>query len=110
MYGYDDLEEIVGKTVESLAVPEERDKVLRRQAERLAGKDVVSHYELRARKKNGVPFDVEMWLELIDYEGAPAILAFAVDTTAQKQFKEHLRTVAENGGSGDPGGRNRPRF
>ena len=35
-------------------------------------------------------FDVEMWLELIDYEGAPAILAFAVDTTAQKQFKEHL--------------------
>ncbi len=90
MYGYVDLEEIVGKAVESLAAPEERDKVLRRQAERLAGKDVVSHYELKARKKNGVLFDVEMWLELIDYEGAPAILAFVVDTTAQKQFKEHL--------------------
>ena len=90
MYGYDDLAEIVGKNVESLAAPEERDKVLRRQAERLAGKDVVSHYELKARKKNGVLFDVEMWLELIDYEGAPAILAFVVDTTAQKQFKEHL--------------------
>ena len=90
MYGYDDLEEIVGKAVESLAAPEERDKVLRRQAERLAGKDVVSHYELKARKKNGVLFDVEMWLELIDYEGACAILAFVVDTTAQKQFKDHL--------------------
>ncbi len=90
MYGYDEPEEILGKPVELLAVPEEREKVLKRQSERLAGKDVRSHYELTAMKKNGERFDVEVWLTLIKYNEKPAILAFVLDIGAEKKLKQQL--------------------
>ncbi len=90
MYGYDYAEELSGKPVESLAAPEEREKVLKRQAERYAGRDVGSHYELTAIKRNGERFEVEIWLTLIKYNEKPAILAFVLDVGAEKKLRLQL--------------------
>jgi PAS domain S-box-containing protein len=90
VFGYESQEEVLGRPVEDFISPEDREIITRRRKERLAGKPLPSHYELRGLKKNGRSFDLALWPRVIDYQGKPAILSFCTDRTEQKALRNQL--------------------
>jgi len=74
----------------NLAHPDFRELVKERELARQRGEQVPSHYEAKILTREGE----ERWLDLavvqIDLEGAPAVLASAIDTTRRKQAEEML--------------------
>ncbi|MFH1243928.1 MAG: ATP-binding protein, partial [Pseudomonadota bacterium] len=90
MFGYEHLDEIVGRPVESLVAPEDRELVMKSQRERREGKKVSLSYEIRGLKKDGKGFDMVLWASVIDYDGKPAILGFVVDMSLEKELRSQL--------------------
>jgi PAS domain S-box-containing protein len=101
------LAEIVGYTTEELLSltpsevsqfllhPEDRDLVWGRFRQRLEGKAVPPHYEYRVIRKDGSVLWVEMYANLMEYQGRPAIQAAIVDISERKQAEEALRESEE---------------
>jgi len=90
VFGYDDVNEIVGRPLESLCVPEEGAFIRKLAMDRAAGLNAPSHYEITGLKKDGKRLNLSVWVTLIDYEGAPATLGFVVDVTKEKSLRLQL--------------------
>ena len=90
MFGYDDENEIVGVSLESLVVPEERGFIRKLAMDRAAGLNAPPQYEVTGLKKDGKRLNLSVWVTLIDYEGAPATLGFVVDVTKEKSLRLQL--------------------
>ena len=84
-------EELVGIDFLKIVAPQNREMVGKRYADRTAGKQVPSIYEIGLTKKDGATLSVEVNATLIDYEGRPADLIFIRDITGRKQVEETLR-------------------
>ena len=91
--------EIVGYTPEELpgidflkmVTPEDREMVMKRYADRMAGKEVPSIYEIALIRKDGITVPVEVNATFINYEGRPADLVVIRDITERKRAEEELR-------------------
>ncbi len=90
MFGYAAAEEIIGKPVEALFVPEQAELIRTRGQDRLAGKRVPAAYELQGITPFGDRFEVAVWLTIIDYLGAPAILGFIIDISLEKKLRQQI--------------------
>lgn len=90
IFGYDRAEEIVDLPLESLYAPEDRDLIIQRQQDRIAGLDIPHFHEFTGMKKNGELFPVINYPTLIDYNGEPAILCFIVDISTEKELRSQL--------------------
>lgn len=90
-FGYESQEEVIRRPVTDLTYPTERELVTKKIKSSLSGKKSPVDIELKGLKKNGRPFELTVWPRVINYKGAPAILAFCSDRTEQKNIKEQLR-------------------
>lgn len=90
-FGYENQEEVIRRPVTDLIYPADRELVAKKIKSSLSGKKSPVDLELKGLKKNGRSFDLSVWPRVINYKGAPAILAFCSDRTEQKNMKEQLR-------------------
>ena len=58
VFGYDGTHEVLGLPVEDFYSPEDRSLITQRCKDRLSGKPLPVHYEVRGLKKNGESFDL----------------------------------------------------
>lgn len=90
MFGYDDPLEIVGVSVPSLYVPEERELVRKFASDKQVGSEIPSYYEVTGLAKDGRRLDLAVWITKIDFDGEPATLGFVVNFTTEKSLKTQL--------------------
>ncbi len=88
LLGYESLDRLVGKPVVDLVVPEDRATIYQELVATSGGKSVLSHFEVRLLKEDGVPVDLDLWPKETYYGGLPALLAFVVDLTESKALLE----------------------
>jgi len=88
-------EEIVGADFLNFVAPDYRDLVLKRYADRMAGKDVPSIYEIELLRKDGETVPVELNAIRIDFKDKPADLIFIRNITDRRQTEEALRESEE---------------
>jgi PAS domain S-box-containing protein len=84
-------EELLGKPFIEFVHPEDRDALIQRYKERLAGKPAAHPARFRVNHKNGEIRWAETEVVTIDWEGRPATLVFAHDITEQRRAAEALR-------------------
>ena len=84
-------EELLGIDFLKMVTPEDREMVMKRYADRMAGKEVPSIYEIALIRKDGITVPVEVNATFINYEGRPADLVVIRDITERKRAEEELR-------------------
>jgi PAS domain S-box-containing protein len=94
MAGYP-FDEITSGSIAKLIHPEDRDLVLQRHVDRIAGREMPDVYECRFVKK-----DKSLWWGAVRgtrfyWEGEPATLNFITDVTAAKRIAEHIETAVQ---------------
>ncbi len=95
-YSLDELKALSREQLKQLLSPEDRDAFLQRFQDRLAGKPVPPHYELRACRKDGSTVWFDVSLTPIQYEGRPAILARLTDMAERQQIQACLQDSEAN--------------
>ncbi len=107
LFGYDDINDIIGKGHEIVIAKEDVERVRRYSMLRNNGKHANNHYIARGVKKNGDLIYVDISVAAISYKGTPSSLAFMRDVTDRvinmkelKKAEESYRTVFENTGAG----------
>ncbi|MCK4597131.1 PAS domain S-box protein, partial [bacterium] len=94
IFGYT-KEELIGRGVDFLIVPEEIPSLTQRMKNRLAGKQVLSRYESVAKRKNGKRIDIAVSAKKIIFEDKQAIQLVIRDITERKQAEQTNRRLAE---------------
>lgn len=84
-------EELLGIDFLKMVTPEDREMVMKRYADRMAGKEVPSIYEIALIRKDGITVPVEVNATFINYEGRPADLVVIRGITERKWAEEELR-------------------
>ncbi len=90
-YTADEIQAMGIEVMHHLVHPDDRDMVITRSQERLAGKPVPSRYDLRIIHKDGHVRWLELHSVLIEYRGRPAVQAAFLDVTERKQAEAALR-------------------
>ena len=94
MCGYDS-EELTNTSFIQYVCPEERSKVQEFYEKRIKGENVVKMYELSIVHKDGSHIPVETNVDVITYQGKPAILSFVRDITERKEIEQALKKSEE---------------
>lgn len=89
-YSIQELMSMSFNDISNLIYPEDREFVMNRLKDRLAGKDVPQRYEYRIICKNGEIKWLEIFAKLIELNNKPAIQAALIDITARKKLEEEL--------------------
>jgi PAS domain S-box-containing protein len=87
----DDLEDT---SIESLIAPTDRKRYREISQDRQNGKPAPTHYELKALKKNGAEFDLEIHVSTYELMGETYTLALLRDITDKKQHDRELEALA----------------
>lgn len=106
LYANEALVHIMGFTLEELLAlpkekimglvhPEDQNMVWGRMADRLAGKDVPSRYEIKAIRKDGSILWIEMIVGRIEYKGKPALQGAVIDITERQRAEEKIKESLE---------------
>ena len=96
IFGYS-LEEIYAlPSFLEMVHPEERDKILQRHQQRLAGQAVETRYETRALNKQGQVLHVELAAVVQRAAGQPRVTVVLLDITARKQSEAQLVHMANH--------------
>lgn len=90
MVGYTVEEAMTMDDIYNIMHPESRAKVKERTRARLRGEHVPDRYEERLIHKNGSTIWIELAAFVMEYEGAPAVLASFVDITERKRAMQEL--------------------
>jgi len=95
MTGYA-VEELTHMAPISLVVPEERERFMKRAADRFNGEDVPSRYEHNMLTKSGEIRQVYTSVNSLEFQGQLALLAISIDITETKQTQEILHRTEEH--------------
>jgi PAS domain S-box-containing protein len=87
-YAHDELMKI---RIWDLVHPNDREQLIESARKRFAGKEISSELTARLLTKDGISLSCEFFVDLITYQGAPAILGIARDITERKNAEEALR-------------------
>jgi len=101
MFGFDRLDDMLGKPVLEIFAPAFRDMVHENIRRRTANEPAPTAYEARGVHRDGSELDIELRVSAYDHQGERYILAMIRDISARKRDEEKLRlwaTVFENSG------------
>jgi PAS domain S-box-containing protein len=88
-------EEIIGRlTPQDLIHPDDIIIAMKRLTERLTGITENKNYGYRAVKKDGSQIYIEVYSQLTEYLGKPAILGTLIDVTERKRAEQALREMS----------------
>ncbi len=90
MLGYT-IDELQDRSNFDLVHPDVSSELNERRKRRLRGEQVESIYETILVKKDGDSLDVELNVDLIDYEGKQAFLSFVRDITDRKRAERRIK-------------------
>ena len=91
MFGYNTLDEMVGKQQYCTVHPDDYERVTGYARARQKGEYAPARYEFKGIRKDGTPIDIEISANTILYKGEEAILAYLRDTTEHKRLEEEKR-------------------
>ncbi|MBC7217153.1 MAG: PAS domain S-box protein [Candidatus Caldatribacterium sp.] len=94
-YTVEELLALSPEEVQAVVHPDDRERVLQRMNDRLAGKEVPPRQEFRFFHKDGTVRWVETLASRVEYRGRPAIQVAYVDVTERKRVEEELRKSEE---------------
>ena len=89
------VEKFIGKNIMEFVAPDYRKMVEERYRRRLSGEDVPSIYEIALKLKGGSILPVEINVNTIDYEGAPAFLVYLRDISERKRAEAGRRELTD---------------
>ncbi len=91
MHGYTDTNDLVGKSILLTIAEEDRDRVAKRSRARAEGRSVPTRYEYKGVRQNGEKFDVEVMVNLVQFEGRRAALGIHRDITRRKSIENEIQ-------------------
>jgi PAS domain S-box-containing protein len=83
------------ETLESLIAPSELDRLRRYRNDRLAGKEVPTHYEYQGIRQDGSLVWLDMQVRVVIWQGVPAVQSTVFDITERKKAEEAMRQSEE---------------
>jgi PAS domain S-box-containing protein len=93
MIGYADAKEstaLQSRDPNSMIHPDDRERVSERLRARIAGKEVMSHYDLRLVRRDGTIVWVETRAAFVKWDGKAASLSWMNDITQRKRMESEL--------------------
>lgn len=84
-------EELMQRDIWDFLHPDDRDRLKQRALQRFAGGVISSGFEARILRKDGSVRDGQFYVDLVTFQGRPAILGIARDITEQKRAEEAIR-------------------
>ncbi|MBW2058143.1 MAG: PAS domain S-box protein [Deltaproteobacteria bacterium] len=84
-------EEIVGKKLAGLVLPEDRGVIDRLRRDNRSGRRLGNVYDFRLVGKDGSTHRAEMTVVGCEWEGSPAVLSFLRDVTEKRELEEKVR-------------------
>ncbi len=91
IFGYGNLEEVVGKTHDLIVHSDDLEKVVGYNRARQRGEAVPDRYEFKGLRKDGDIVYIEASAALTTYQGEPISLVFLRDITERKNLEAQLR-------------------
>jgi PAS domain S-box-containing protein len=88
IFGYQDLDELLGKPVMDNIAPHDRDRIARNRHARLQGESGPSRFIYQGVRRDGTLIWLESMATVVSWAGAPAQLVALVDITQRKQAEE----------------------
>jgi PAS domain S-box-containing protein len=96
IFGYETPDAISRlETLESLIAPSELDRLRRYRNDRLAGKEVPTHYEYQGIRQDGSLVWLDMQVRVVIWQGVPAVQSTVFDITERKKAEEAMRQSEE---------------
>ena len=89
LLGHDSPDELVGKPM-SFLEPREIETMRRRIAHMEREGEKLVPLEYPAKRRDGTPITAEIAAAIIDFDGAPAVLAYARDVTERARLRDQL--------------------
>jgi two-component system cell cycle sensor histidine kinase/response regulator CckA len=87
-------EEMVGANFLKFLPPDSQDLIMQRYADRMAGKDVPSIYEIDVLRKDGTILPVELNASLVFFKGKASDLVFLRDVAERKKAEKTLQLLS----------------
>jgi two-component system, cell cycle sensor histidine kinase and response regulator CckA len=95
LLGVDRVDDLVGKSIWSFIVSEDRPLIAEYMRARIEGKPAPDHYRFRAIRHDSAVIWLDCIVTAIPWDGETAILATVVDITERRQAEEDLRASDE---------------
>ena len=94
IFGYDTMEEAIGKHLSITVHPDDLEMVAERNRAREKGEPVPLRYEFKGIRKDGTPIYIEISATRVTFQGESVTLAYFRDVTERKRLEEKLRTMS----------------
>ncbi|MFQ6115435.1 MAG: PAS domain S-box protein, partial [bacterium] len=95
LYGYDKLEELLGKHVSVVQASADNEQMLEYGKRRLRGETAPSVYEFKGRRKDGSVIELEASVSVAEIAGKKHIISIIRDITERKRAEMALRQSEE---------------
>ena len=76
MFGYDSLDQVIGRPVSEFDAPEDRERLAEYSRQRISGKIAPEHYTFRGLRRDGSLIDLEAAISAYRVLGKTYILGF----------------------------------
>jgi PAS domain S-box-containing protein len=93
MFGYESVEELIGKPLSATVHPDDIDRVTDISCRRMRGEPAPLTYEFKGRRKDGGTLYAEVSVARIMFQGKPASLAYMRDITQRRQAEEAMLRI-----------------
>ncbi len=95
-YSYDELLSLNFRQILRLAHKDDRKKMWMNYVQRIKGVKVLPHYKFRLMCKNGMTKFLDVYANLSEFQGKPAVQAFLLDVSAEIEAREALSKSEQN--------------
>ncbi len=95
MFGFNHQDEVLGKSIDLVVSPEDREMVNDMAARRIRGEDIPTQYRFKGVKRNGTIIHVEVSAAKTTWKGQVVSMAYLRDITSRLQYEERLEQAKE---------------